>query len=196
MVPEAMLPDENRNRIALTAVTAVYRPRSCGLAGQVGVRREILDEVVMLQKMDRFESEVVTRKVEIAVDVSGVLPIIRKPGNGQIDRRFFVPHLARRPELHVVRVFAGHFERPISESDFNDMDADIRSCNFGWRKTDTLILVTVSPLLLNLAAGMLRMLSRHRRVAQDVILRDRTHGSSRSRCFRSSLGIGTRSRPY
>ena len=105
------------------------------LSRQIRVTAEQLDEIVMLQLMNRFQRPVPARHVKIGVDHRPVFPVRRKPPDHQVQDIFLVPQLVRRPELNVQRIVPGHLERPISIRQFPGMQHDVGLACICWRKS-------------------------------------------------------------
>jgi hypothetical protein len=110
------------------AVRAVTEIAACRFASQIGICAEELDEAVVLEHVDCLQSPVMSRKMEIAVNIAAIFPVWREAAHTFIDRAFLDPKARIGPQLQIERILgAGHFVRPISKSDLNDMQHDVRT---------------------------------------------------------------------
>ena len=92
------------------------------------ISAEQLHKAVVLKHLDRLQRPVVSREVEIAVNIAPVLPVGREAAHPFIDSAFLDPETRVRPQLQVKWIIsAGDFVRPISERDLDHVQRDIRT---------------------------------------------------------------------
>src|SRR5580658_4931906 len=83
---------------------------------------------MVLEHVNRLQRPIVSREMEIAVHIAAIFPIRRKPAHPFINRALLDPKARITPQLQIERILhARDFMRPVSESNFNDMQSDVRT---------------------------------------------------------------------
>jgi hypothetical protein len=83
---------------------------------------------MVLEHVNCLQRPVVSREVEVAINIATVLPVGREASYALVDGAFLDPKTRVRPQLQIERIVGtGDFVGSISEGNFDNMQHNVRT---------------------------------------------------------------------